>query len=247
MSIGNIDCVSQPIKDLSVKSGWWVDSMSNACGKVGYSTGGDLYNINNCPYGITKVDYSDGLYVGSVRFTCDDDSTQGPFGYAKDKGDGPINTFSCPPGKYLSKISAVSDTGGFKHPNFECNASKPVTLYTAPVLSSPTVAIPLTSSTPFSPLFLPPQPATLNTTTTQSIAPTSSSTISPIIISPPDPLLGNIPTELNTNPASPGAISQPPLDNTSISNYIPYIIGGVVIGFLILFIIYKKVFPKQSL
>ena len=166
MSVNTLDCLSNPLTQVKVSSGWWIDNIQNACGRVGSSTGGSPNLAFTCPNsntptggGITKVNYAQGpVNVGKLQFVCDDGTKSNMYGLGYDTSGNAVNatmnTYSCPTSTYLSKINATDygQGGGIANLSFGCTQVKQPTAIINPISLAPIAPIPIAPIAPIKPI-----------------------------------------------------------------------------------------------
>ena len=131
MSDQTLDCVKNPITNVQVNSGYWIDKIYNSCGSIGSSAGGNKGSVFTCKNantstggGIVSVNYvEDGTRMEQIQFVCDDGTTSNMYGLNR-SGQYPTK-FNCPSKTYLAKITA-GDMGynGISNPRFGCTINK---------------------------------------------------------------------------------------------------------------------------
>jgi len=107
----NITCSKNNfLAGLEGGAGWYLDRLkpveSPGCsGELGTSTGGNPFT-SVCSDKISGIKYQKGSNLGSIQLICSDGLTKQKHGMAVGPGSGPVQTFMCPTGNYLSNITS---------------------------------------------------------------------------------------------------------------------------------------------
>jgi hypothetical protein len=133
-----------PFKSTRVDAGWWLNKLYINDAALGKRDGGYAYDAKQCPVGIKRVDYAYGSKtnnpLGSIQFTCDDNTATAVQGSARGIGTVTHKSFICPSGSYLNKITTPNAADNINGKlTFGCTTPEPVVYKPDPVIPDPIV------------------------------------------------------------------------------------------------------------
>ena len=198
-----------PFRSTRVDAGWWVNKLYVNGETMGKLNGGNKYPTFACPIGVKRVDYKYGSYtndpLGSIKFTCDDNTESPQQGSARGIGNITTKSFTCPSGTYLNKITSSAIYGQNINGKLTFGCEVPPYVAPVPVYVPPPLPVYVPPPTPPEPVYVPPPPP------------------EPVYIPPPprpepvyEPTTAAL-TKKNTN-ANVVVLNTPPNSNESVLN-----------------------------